>query len=235
MAKRKTRDTMKNKNEGSQFLESRLGLDPYSASLSEVANAIRGLEERQKDGLISTCEAVLNDPLKRSREEVRVAAVKVLIALLPRTLKHISSWLQNNAELSMYEAHFSFFCFLDQVPRLPGGKDFAPLVPKLIQDYLNRVKAETAQAAWMAGDLLGDHWESEAAFSVLSQAAKRANFAAGRLGAIHGLSHLLVRVGASKRILVVRLLRQVSRSDKSRKVRNFAKHVLERADEEQSL
>ncbi len=237
MAKRETRNTVtrKRRNHELRYFESALGLNPYLASFLKVAGQIKGLPESEKDALVSMCEVTLRNPLKRSREEIRVSAIKVLVALFPRTLENIKFLLEKNSDASVYEVHFSFFCFLDQVPRLTGAENFAFKVPILIADYLDRVKSETAQAAWMAGDLLGDHWEAETAFSVLSRAAEGANSAAGRLGAIHGLSHLVTRLESSKRKMVMRLLLEISRSDKSRKVRDFAKLALERPKGNPSL
>lgn len=211
-------------------LENALGLELDSAPFSEIASRVSGLSDRESQALLLLCENTLSSRRKREQEAVRVSAVKVLVALAPRSENQIKHWLQKNSEASFYEVHFSLFCFLDQVPSLKGAKTFASQIPTLVADYLDKVKAETAQAAWMAGDLLGDHWETETALPVLITAAEKGRFAAGRLGALHGIEHILVRLNGSRRESVLRLLRAVWRVDKSTKVRNFAKFLLDRKD-----
>lgn len=225
--------TRKRGNHELRHLENVLGLNPYTASFPQIASRIKDSPEHERAALISLCEDVLGNRFKRSREDMRVSAVKLLVALFPATLDNITRWLERNSEGSLYEVHFSLFCFLDQVPGLSGAKSFAFHVPVLIGNYLNQVRSETAHAAWMAGDLLGDHWDGETALPVLIEAAEKAKFVAGRLGAIHGLSHILTRLKSSKRAMVIRLLHKISRADKSRGVRSYAELVLKRLQENQ--
>ncbi len=69
---------------------------------------------------------------------------------------------------------------------------------------------------------------SVAALPVLTAVAEKGRFAAERLGALHGIEHIFVRLKGSRRESVLRLLRAVWRVDKSTKVRNFAKFLLDR-------
>jgi len=218
-----------------QRLAKVLGIDAYTSSFLDIASQVETLHDNKRKTLVSLCEDALSDRRGRSQEQVRVAAVKVLVALFPITWKNIASWLKRDSERSLYEVHFSLFCFLDQVPQLKGASGFEFRVPELVENYLKEVKAESAHAAWMAGDLLGDHWEAETALSVLSKTSQRAQFAAGRLGAIHGLSHLLSRLKSPKRIATLQLLRLISENDRSKKVRDSAKLVLEHSPENQTF
>jgi hypothetical protein len=78
----------------------------------------------------------------------------------------------------------------------------------------------------MAGDMLGDHWPIEEALPILKRAAARARYAAGREGAIHGLSHALERAPKALQWSIVGTLKNVTQKDRSYRVRQYAAMVL---------
>ena len=89
------------------------------------------------------------------------------------------------------EIRFDIFCFLDQVRELAAAEEHLGFVPHLVENYLSTTRSNAGQAAWMAGDLLGDHWPAREAVPTLLRLAEHARFAAGRKSAIHGLSHAI--------------------------------------------
>ncbi|HUU60146.1 MAG TPA: hypothetical protein VMZ50_11425 [Phycisphaerae bacterium] len=162
-------------------------------------------------------------------EEQRVGAVKLIVALLPDSAETILSWVKSKTGRGVHEVQFTLFCFLDQARFLPGAERFAIKVPQIVEDYLNHVRAETSQAAWMAGDLLGDHLPVSDGLPVLLRSARSAKFVAGRAGALHGLEHVLgrLKVGSYRSNRVVTLLREISVHDKSLRLRAIALYLLE--------
>jgi hypothetical protein len=212
-------------------MQAMLALNPYLASFTDISNKIDHLgREKDRRYLLSLCEQVFGEVSLRRDEPSRVAAAKIMVALIPDSIDSIRNWINSKSGKSIYEIHFSLFCFLDQVPGLRNGKEFAREIPPLIQDYLLDVKSKSAFAAFMAGDLLGDHWEVSEALPILIRAAKGARYVAGRKGAIHGLAHILNRLSESDthRGPIISLLRNIRKRDNSKEVRVSANLVLER-------
>ncbi len=90
------------------------------------------------------------------------------------------------------------------------------------------VPRETARAAWMAADMLGEHWDGEEAMPLLIRTAQGARYRVGRELSIMGLDNILDKLPAEgdahKNIL--KTLRKISRSDRSASVRADAKDIL---------
>jgi hypothetical protein len=93
--------------------------------------------------------------------------------------------------------------------------------------YLKNLKKETAAAAWMAGDLLGDHWKGKEADKILLKVVKTAASPAGRKGAIHGLSHLAEKSSKDEQSKILKVLTDVSQNDSDSQVRSYAKLTIE--------
>src|SRR5258708_32800523 len=98
--------TRKRGNHEPRHLENVLGVNPYTASFPQIASRIKDSRENERAALISLCEDVLGNRFKRCQEDIRVSAVKVLVALFPATLDNITRWLERNSEGSLYEVHF---------------------------------------------------------------------------------------------------------------------------------
>jgi hypothetical protein len=204
-----------------------LCLNSYLASFEALANKVQGLKPVERARLLSLCERTLRKESLRSIEQVRVAVIKILVALLPDSILNIRRWINKRSGRMVYEVHFSLFCFLDCVRDLTNAKEFSEEILSLLEAYLLNTRSETAQAAWMAGDLLGDHWSLEEALPVLTKLAKEAKFTAGRSGALHGLSHVLARVtDHPTKQAIVGIVGDVSRHDRSKKVRDCARLIL---------
>jgi hypothetical protein len=204
-----------------------LRLDPGQTPFDRVAESVQQLDEGNRSHLLELCEAAFGDARLRAHEPTRRAAATAVVALVPASAETIRRWVDARSGKGIYEVHFSIFCFLDWVPRLAYGAEFASEVLSLVEAYLLEVRSEAAQAAWMAGDLLGDHWEEKQALPVLIRAAREARYVAGRKGAVHGLYHIALAPesdSACKSSMSV--LRHASRNDRSVGVRSMAAFYL---------
>ncbi len=123
-------------------------------------------------------------------EELRVRVVRSLVSLLPDSLGIIETWL---SDPSLHEIHFTLFCYLDWVAKYPRFFDFKRATLHLVEAFLLNVRRNSGSAAWMAGDLLGDHWPPNESALVLAHVLKNARHVAGRRGAFHGVEMLLAR------------------------------------------
>lgn len=161
-----------------------LKTDPRRAAVPFLARRIAALSPSARRDL----QAAASRSLRRGQsadEAQRVCATKVLAALLPTSLPAIRRLIASSDGPGAYEIHFSLFCALSDLKH-PAKIERTLL--KLIRNYLLRAKGDRAMAAWMAGDLLGDHWPGVGAIDVLRDVALRARFRGGRAGALHGLN-----------------------------------------------
>jgi len=224
--------TRSQRRKTSSVLSEMEGILPFNLHLTEfkkIAYRVQLLERSDRRRLLSLCEMAFTELDLRKDEPTRVAAAKVIVALVPDSVDAIRRWINTKSGKDIYEVHFSLFCFLDDVPDLPGGREFATEIPSLIEKYLLKAKSDSAYAAWMAGDLLGDHWETIEALPILVKAAQEARFVAGRESAIHGLAHILNNLPKSDPTTksIITLLREISKSDRSENVKAAARVALE--------
>jgi len=206
-----------------------LRTDCYITPFDIIARRLVRLRPAARRELLVLCDEALACPRLRTRDAVRVASAKVMVALLPDSLKTIESWLKKKEPRSVFEVHFSFFCYLDEVSASSRSDSLRTSVLKLVEGYLRTTRSDAAQAAWMAGDLLGDHWDLSESLSVLLELAGGAQHAAGRTGGVHGLEEAF---GRCKREDVCREIRnaleRASKIDPCREVRLAAKIALDR-------
>lgn len=209
-------------------MEVLLSVDPYLTYFEKLAPRFQRLNKSGRRRLLSLCERAFSELDLRKDEPTRVAAAQVIVALVPDSTDAIRRWINTRVGKDIYEVHFSLFCFLDQVPDLPGGGAFATEIPSLIEKYLLEVKSESAHAVWMAGDLLGNHWEMSEALPILVKVAKEARFATGRTSAAYGLEYILRNLPKSdpRRKSVISLLREIAENDRSEHVKFAARESL---------
>jgi hypothetical protein len=131
----------------------------------------------------------------RGQEHLRVGVIKLLVAALPTSWWTLEGWLRPRQVRHIYEVHFTIFAILDSVYEFPDLQRLAPRAATLAYKYLMTATTDRGHAAWMAGDLLGDHSPLGLATRFLSAAALTAVHPAGRLGALHGIAHLYSRSG----------------------------------------
>jgi hypothetical protein len=202
-----------------------LGLSDDSTSVKEIVHAAAGLPSLKRSRLASESARALLDEGSHD-EKLRVLLAKVLVALLPDSLPQIRKLLRPGTTSASAEAQFSLFAFLDEIPQVLPAMKVRDTVLQLLSQYLVNVRNELAQSAWMAGDLLGDHWPYEEAVPVLIHAAKHGRFVAGREGALHGVSHALERAPKRLQWELVDALKSITEKDRSERVRQYAQAIL---------
>lgn len=178
--------------------------------------------------LLAAIEYQMNQPDTRALERARVALAKLLIAMVPDSWRIIRSLIQDRGGTrASQEVRFSLFCFLDELPRLTGGRGLTSEAASLVGDYLRRVQSNTGHAAWMAGDLLGDHWDPSEGVPILIDVLTSGKYAEGRLAALHGLEHAMAKADCTGRLRdsIRRAVSQTASNDRSGRVRESAKRV----------
>jgi hypothetical protein len=187
-----------------------------------LAFVARQSEERQRE-LLTLCKRALYNAEYRKAENLRIAAVRLLVALAPRSAECIEGLFRNMEGEDIYEVHFTLLCYLEWLPLIAGAEELADNVPGMLAKYLADIEVDTADAAWMAGDLLGEYWELGESLDVLLAAAEFARHPAGQEGALYGLRHALGRLGDRERIdEVMETLRRIAGEDEDPEIRSRA-------------
>lgn len=174
---------------------------------------------------LARCEFTLAEYDEVGEFEFRKPLIDILIAMLPETEDAIHRCLTRSVDVLDSEVQFTLFCFLDNVPDLKVGSQSSNKILGFVEEYLMNVRTNRAGAAWMAGDLLGDHWDLEESFPILVQLSKKARFVAGRRGAVYGLKQAAGRE-EHRKDEVIKLLKDVAREDRSESVRISAENCL---------
>ena len=204
-----------------------LGIDPYLSSFEDITEQIQLLGEKERKRLYTICETCLNNKVLTRDTSTRIAVVKIILNFLPESEAVIRDIIRKKKDRYDYEMHFSLFCYLDDVSSLSVGRNFSREIPLIIEEYLMEIDTDTASAAFMAGDLLGDHWNVAEAFQVLKKVVKEARYSIGRDNAVHGLGYLLDRLSDPEDISsIISLLIETSEKDRSSSVRLAARMVL---------
>ena len=179
-----------------------------------------------KFSLLDKTASALGSRVVVSTEDLRIALVKLAIALLPDSLHLIRAVIIDERNKYDPELRFTLFCFLSEVPDLSIGEEIEGEICSAVSSFLSEVRSKAAQAPWMAGDLLGAHWRAEPGVFALCDVTKRARFVAGREAGIHGLSHALER-SPDFQDSIRRVLNEIAHGDRSGRVRRYAQAVLE--------
>jgi len=210
------------------FLNAEVGEDILKADYANVIAAVNQLAVEQKVAILAVCVSALSGPQPSNNEAVRIAAVRVLVALLPTSLAAIADLLSRCQNKHHYEVHFTLFCYLDWAQEMPDAFSLTEDVLLLVENYLMTVPRKTARAAWMAGDMLGEHWNEQEAVPLLMKTAQGAKYSVGRLQSVFGLAHMLDRlpVESDTHKSILKALRKISSSDPSKDVRKNAKGEL---------
>jgi len=195
----------------------------YKVPALEVAKAMRSAEPEARAEYLRKLREIF-DSVKASREDLRISAVKVAIALLPDSGVLVEELMMRFERPGDSQIHFSFLCYLDETYNIDRG--FAERVPAVVRDFLMRVKAVPSEAAWMAGDFLGIHVPPDQGIPALQDVASRGSTATGREAAIVGLGRAMQRLKQDKREPIEAFLRQLSETDRSKSVRQTAEMVL---------
>lgn len=147
--------------------------------------------------------------------------------MLPDSITVISALLRPARSREDAEVHFSLFTCLDEVSPGPQHRATREAVLQLLERYLVNVRSDVAHAAWMAGDLLGDHWPAAESIPVLIRVSAGAHYPAGRKGALHGLSYAVERAPKRMQWEIRKTIKRVADADQSRRIRQYAQMCLD--------
>jgi hypothetical protein len=229
MAQRTTREVTRRSGKNKIGILSAINrffsVDPHVAPFETIAREAGSLRPPDRHYLLAAVDQGLKRVDCRKSESVRVGLVKIMVALLPESSDIIKRWLLRSTGRFVPEVHFSLFCFLHFARDVPNAEEFCEDIPKLVGDYLAMVKHDTAKAPWMAGDFLGEHWNSQDNLEILLRLAKSAPFVAGREGALHGLSHLASNGSSQLQGQIIATTKEISRTDKSRRIRKYSQSI----------
>jgi len=194
-----------------------------TVSVVDLRRRLADISASRRRAIARTCTQAIKDSRITRDEATRAFLAKLLISLLPYALSQFAQLLRVKPQVPLAEVQFSLFCFLDGGAAGTRGNQN---VLRLVEHYLMNVSRDVAQAPWMAGDLLGDHWDLRESLPVLSAVVLKARHPAGRMAAIHGLSHALDRGTKREQWAIMDVLSRVASKDRSHKVRSYAESVL---------
>ena len=197
-------------------------------SLPSIAAEFRTLSNVERAALVRFASEQLAKQL--GDENARIEQVRFLLAAVPESASVLRALLTRTNAPILKEAHFTLFCFMPEILELQGAGEFASAVPLLVRDYLFKVRDDRALAAWMAADLIGDHWTKEDGIVVLRDVLVRARFPRGRLAALHGVRVLYPRLGRLDKSRLRRLVNRVASNDRSPAVRSRAASLIDVMD-----
>lgn len=155
----------------------------------------------------------------------RREAISCLIDALPGSWSDVLQLIRERRHRYSGEVQFTLFNFIPWDPLREARTELL----KEVDSYLLNVPTDAGRSAWLCGDNLA-HWsekQDHGELAILLNRLRSARFAAGRLGALHGLQHKLNYCDArgARRILDSILI--AASSDRSKHVRSQARRVLE--------
>lgn len=162
---------------------------------------------------------VLRDKQLKKKTALRDGTARFVVALLPQTFDLLEELLSDCSSSMWYEIQFTIFSALD---RKVLREEDQRRVLALVEHYLGKVKSKSGYAAWKAGDLLGDEWNTPETVEILERLIRTAKNVAGRKAALHGMEHAIERAVPSEREKLFSLIRQVASTDPSAEVRRDA-------------
>jgi hypothetical protein len=200
------------------FLQSNSKFDSAS-----ILAELRRLSKTQRNAMARQALRVLGDKNLKKNEILRNGAVRLIVALLPKTFPVFEKLLADFSSALWYEVQFTIFCSLD---RGDLSKSDQRRVLTLIEHYLMNVKSWAGRAAWKAADLLGDEWNAPETVRILERLLFTAKHVSGRKSAIHGLEHAIDKANAPERDRLFELIQQAASKDPSAKIRQRASSTL---------
>lgn len=155
---------------------------------------------------VRACLSALRSLKARKNERYRSDMAKTLVSLLPASERAIARILAVEARQFSREVQFSVICNLDELDSLKMPERSRIRIYKALGVLLTQIPRDTAQVAWLVGELLGRNLEVGRSTALLVRVAKHAKHSAGRRGAIHGLGALAPRLRRAERTKVEALL-----------------------------
>ncbi|MBC8142552.1 MAG: hypothetical protein H7Y38_14060 [Armatimonadetes bacterium] len=141
-----------------------------------------------QDRLVAVCERLLESREYGMVDDNRISVVKLLVALLPKSHGLIRRWMFSPGDIYPREVQFTLCCFLSDVLRFtPRDENVVVTILNLSEEYLDTVTTDEAHNAFMAADMLGDHWEGDAGIKALRRIAEQSENPIGREAATNAL------------------------------------------------
>jgi hypothetical protein len=190
---------------------------------SSILGELKKLDQTQQTMIEQCAVRVLADQRLRHDEKLRTGAVRLVVALLPKTFSALEKLLSDFSVPLWYEVHFTAFSSLDRSDLSEADQK---RVLTLIEKYLLNAKSEAGFAAWKAGDILGDEWYGPETVGILERLLYSARYVAGRNAALHGIQHAMNEMPPSERERLLSLVRKVASEDPSVEVRDYATYTL---------
>lgn len=190
---------------------------------SSILGELKKLDQGHQAMIEKCAVRVLADRRLRRDEKLRTGAVRLIVALLPKTFSVLEKLLSDFSMPLWYEVHFTTFSSLD---RSDLNEVDQKRVLTLVEEYLVNAKSEAGFAAWKAGDILGDEWYAPETVKILERLLSSARYVAGRNAALHGIQHAMTEVPSSEKERLLSLVRQVASDDPSAAVRDYATYAL---------
>ena len=131
-----------------------VGINILWTDYEDVFAAVAALEDGDKARLFEVSRSALAASSPSREVDLRVSSVRAIVALLPLSLNFITELLGKFSGKQDFETHYTLFCYLDWVQRMPEAASLKRGVLPLLEGYLMRVPRATARAVWMAFDLL---------------------------------------------------------------------------------
>ena len=193
---------------------------PYN----QLFDKVRFLSEPKQSDLLTCCETMDIDEITENLD-LRIPVVRIVVALMPLSFPLIARWLQDKRRR---EIHFTLFCYLDWINKLPEGDTSRSETLRLVERYLLETDSEAANAAWMAGDLLGDHWPVMESLPVLIRILQLGRYVAGRKAALSGIEIMLnnPNLGLHDRKRLIAAVKEARSHDRSGQLQSTARSML---------
>jgi hypothetical protein len=202
-----------------QFMEAN-----HQYASAHILADLRRLKKVQQRQVVGHAVRLLHNGILQRKEKLRNGAVRLIVALLPATFLILEKLLVDFHSPLWHEVHFLAFSSLDRADLTVTDQK---RVLALVETYLMNVDSESGFAAWKAGDMLGDEWNSSETVQILERLAFSARHVAGRKGALHGIAHAMDKAACSEVDRLLALVRKVAVKDRSTEVRSDASYILD--------
>lgn len=190
---------------------------------SSILGELKKLDQSQQAMIEQWAVRVLADQQLRRDDKLRTGAVRLIVALLPKTFPVLEKLLSDSSMPLWYEVDFTTFSSLDRGDLSEADQK---RVLALVERYLTNAKSHAGFAAWKAADILGDEWYGPDTVGILERLLSSARYVAGRKAALHGVQHAMNEMPPSERERLLSSVRRVASEDPSAEVRDYADYTL---------
>jgi hypothetical protein len=185
---------------------------------------LRRLNKIQQHAIAGHAVRLLKTRSLARQEKLRNGAVRLIVALLPSSFNVFEKLLSDFRSPFWYEVHFLAFNAVDREDL--SARDQRRVLA-LVENYLMTVDKGSGFAAWKAGDMLGDEWNSPETVEILARVMFSARYVAGRKGALHGMAHAMDTSEPREEKRLLLLVRKVAAEDRSKEVRRYASFTIQ--------